>query len=133
MMDLVFHKVEEIAQMHSCLLEEGIGQEDWSSLFTVTDCSDKAACIGDAVSHVLHCAADFYRRFQLTVRSYPTLLLWLVRRQPDVECDDRCNLARDLLQCNALELDQTTRKFRMLFEKDLAIIAEHKTCPYGLQ
>ncbi len=85
MCDLVFYRCTQTTEKLVNVLRspENVQQ----ILAYCTDPAMEARCMSEFVANVALVATDFARRFTLTVRSYPHLLLWLVYRPPGVLCE----------------------------------------------
>ena len=117
--------------MHACSihmnmsLSQGSGSSSrWRAILSRAelDSDDDAAWLMYlAFAQVLHNASCFHRRVLDTLEAYPQRLMLLVKAHDSDCCEERKQVARELLSAKPDELEVNARKVKALFNAELTV------------
>lgn len=106
-------------------LSQGSGSSSrWRAILSRAelDSDDDAAWLMYlAFAQVLHNASCFHRRVLDTLEAYPQRLMLLVKAHDSDCCEERKQVARELLSAKPDELEVNARKVKALFNAELTV------------
>ena len=134
MFNLVTGKLEQITREFKVLFENLPGIV--SKALSLSGCLRRDGDLSDSdVVHMRYIAlrillmhwAAFRRRIIRPLEQFPWKLFWLIKAAPKQFSQKRKDVAGELLGLQAEQLDPSTRKLRMLCDKELRHMAEQGT------
>ena len=134
MFNLVTGKLEQITREFKVLIENLPGIV--SKALSLSGCLRRDGGLSDSdVVHMRYIAlrillmhwAAFRRRIIRPLEQFPWKLFWLIKAAPKQFSQKRKDVAGELLGLQAEQLEPSTRKLRMLCDKELRHMAEQGT------